>query len=102
MITPPPGSYNRSNQYYLDLFDGTCDPTEIINDINFYKKQLDEVQKEHDQKLEELKSYRLKVEQLERTITQQSKDMNELHRILSSLAVCLAKNKNIKIQKEEQ
>ena len=48
MVIPPPNSYNRANQYYLDLSNGTCDPVEIISDINFYKEQLDEVQKEHD------------------------------------------------------
>ena len=102
MVIPPPNSYNRANQYYLDLSNGTCDPVEIISDINFYKEQLDEVQKEHDQKLEELRSYKLKVEQIERTIAGKNKDINDLHRLLSSLAVCLANNKNIKIQKDEQ
>lgn len=102
MVIPPPKSYNRTTQYYLDLSEGTCDPAEIISDINFYNEQLDSLQTEYYQKVEELKTYKQKVEQIERTITAKSNDMTEIQRILSSLAVCLAKNKNIKIQKDEQ
>lgn len=102
MVIPPSNSYNRTTQYYLDLSDGTCDPAEIISDINFYKEQLDSLQTEYYQKIEELSSYKQKIEQIERTMESHSKDMNSIHQILSSLAVCLAKNKNIKIQKEEQ
>ena len=102
MVIPPPKSYNRTTQYYLDLSEGTCDPAEIISDINFYKEQLDSLQTEYYQKLSELSSYKQKVEQIERTMEMQSKDMNEIHQLLSSLAVCLAKNKNLKIQKDEQ
>ncbi len=102
MVIPPKNSYNRTTQYYLDLSAGTCDPAEIISDINFYKEQLDLLQSEYDQKAEELRSYKQKVEQIEHAMESHSKDMNDIQRILSSLAVCLAKNKNIKIQKEEQ
>lgn len=102
MVIPPPKSYTRTTQYYLDLSEGTCDPSEIISDINYYNEQLDSLQTEYYQKVEELKTYKQKVEQIERTITAKSNDITEIQRILSSLAVCLAKNKNIKILKEEQ
>ena len=102
MVIPPSNSYTRTTQYYLDLSAGTCDPAEIISDINFYNEQLNSLQTEYYQKAEELKTYKQKIEQIERAMESHSKDMNGIQQILSSLAVCLAKNKNIKIQKEEQ
>ena len=64
MVIPPPKSYNRTTQYYLDLSEGTSDPAEIISDINFYKEQLDSLQTEYYQKLAELSSYKQKVERI--------------------------------------
>ena len=80
----------------------TIKTAEIISDINFYNEQLNSLQSEYYQKAEELKTYKQKIEQIERAMESHSKDMNGIQQILSSLAVCLAKNKNIKIQKEEQ
>ena len=96
MLTPPPDSRDRPTQYYIDLGNGEVDPQNIINDIEHYEEQLNDLRDNYEKAIIARTKLTNELKRTDERIANYAKDIENAQHILASLGISLAHNKHLK------